>query len=491
MHKCISVGLLSIVVLFCSCKTVSDEYVDKAREHIENNDYRKALKDLDTAIRLDDEQINAWILKSNVFIQMGNYKMANKCIDEARHIEPSNRKLWLMSGDILLKLKCYEYAYGSYGRVLAYEPGNYNALAKSGFVMVELNRLEKAIGYFQKALSIKKNFSPAYKGLGIVFFKHGYYERAINNFDNALKNGDRGWDVLYYRGLTLLKKAKHKEAVSDFKRAIEIDSNNPLLYNNLGLAYKDLGNIKKSISVYEKAIQIEPEYWKFYYNLARCYSILDNKKNALVFLGKALEKGCNDLKLVEEESFNNIRKEHEFCVLVEGYRPRIKDLNEKLLIKSLKLNIRNLIDYFVSKYDVWLIYKSGTKSIDLLVERLDSESEVLHFFDPMGLTGDSPIIFSGMNAAFMIELILGKGGLTKESIEVEGYVLGEKSNYIYDKGVILRNSDKKLLEKADLKKIKEIYGKWWEKNKHKSIEMLRKEWKEGKRPLTGSEYTWW
>ncbi|QEM12130.1 hypothetical protein [Mucilaginibacter rubeus] len=46
------------------------------------------------------------------------------------------------------------------------------------------------------------------------------------------------------------------------------------------------------------------------------------------------------------------------------------------------------------------------------------------------------------------------------------------------------------LEYTDMKEMKALYQKWWDRNKYKSPAQLAKEWKNDKRPLSGSFYYW-
>lgn len=46
------------------------------------------------------------------------------------------------------------------------------------------------------------------------------------------------------------------------------------------------------------------------------------------------------------------------------------------------------------------------------------------------------------------------------------------------------------LEYADMKEMKALYQKWWDRNKFKSSAQLAKDWKNEKRPLSGAFYYW-
>jgi hypothetical protein len=72
--------------------------------------------------------------------------------------------------------------------------------------------------------------------------------------------------------------------------------------------------------------------------------------------------------------------------------------------------------------------------------------------------------------------------------------------YAYMIEIILSKEDKMLTEYNDdgtctvsiddLVKVRRVYSDWWDRNKDKSIEQLRDDWKNGVRPLTGTDYKW-
>jgi hypothetical protein len=46
------------------------------------------------------------------------------------------------------------------------------------------------------------------------------------------------------------------------------------------------------------------------------------------------------------------------------------------------------------------------------------------------------------------------------------------------------------VDREDIAGVKKMYVKWWERNKRKSLEQLRAEWKNGIKPLSGTDYQW-
>ncbi len=95
----------------------------------------------------------------------------------------------------------------------------------------------------------------------------------------------------------------------------------------------------------------------------------------------------------------------------------------------------------------------------------------------------------GLTSAYLIELILGNENFSINDKDSEQFIFGNSANYIYWSGIIVDSKDK-AIEQHQLNEIRLQYEKWWSENKDESIENLRKNWSEGKKPLSQSEYKW-
>nr|WP_294950177.1 hypothetical protein [uncultured Mucilaginibacter sp.] len=131
----------------------------------------------------------------------------------------------------------------------------------------------------------------------------------------------------------------------------------------------------------------------------------------------------------------------------------------------------------------------GKSAIPNLIKVIDADGKTLMgFMDPLSSTIPDAMYNSvGMRAAEEIEWILA--GENGAKIKTD-----KKFNArLFYYGYIVRDAEKeqlKAMENKDMKVIKDIYLKWWERNKHKTINQLRSDWKMGKRPLSKSGFIW-
>ena len=136
------------------------------------------------------------------------------------------------------------------------------------------------------------------------------------------------------------------------------------------------------------------------------------------------------------------------------------------------------------------------KIIPFLIDKIDINKKVLiNLMHPLHSTFiiRSFENYAGFLAAYIIELIIGREELSMDNPMNRNFMLGcggkSIKNYLYINGVIVRE-DEQEIKFDDMKRIKQIYKNWWQKNKQNSLEELRKEWKQGNRPLSGTFYQW-
>lgn len=137
------------------------------------------------------------------------------------------------------------------------------------------------------------------------------------------------------------------------------------------------------------------------------------------------------------------------------------------------------------------IFKDGKTSIPLLIDNISEKRGAFAFElkNPLNQKKEQFYLSFGFLYAYLVELILAKDTL---EIDLESKkLLMSSDNYIFWEGSVIPGlSDRIVTADEALIEIQRYYRQWWNENKHKSLQQLRKEWKLGKRPLNGSKYGW-
>lgn len=179
-----------------------------------------------------------------------------------------------------------------------------------------------------------------------------------------------------------------------------------------------------------------------------------------------------------------------------------------LLVILLSCKGQNVFDCrILSKFNGSETYKyvlsKKKEIIPCLIEHIDIEEKgIVAFIDPSSSHLYSYMCSNklGINYAYYIDYIL-----SKDSIETVDKIWNDNEDFLYWKeiikpyriynlGIIVKQDEnnKPILEPLsykDMVNIKEMYLDWWEKNKEKSIEMLREDFRKGNKILK-LPYVW-
>ena len=147
------------------------------------------------------------------------------------------------------------------------------------------------------------------------------------------------------------------------------------------------------------------------------------------------------------------------------------------------------------------IHSYGKDIIPYLISHIDiMQNGLAGFINPYDSNLRNKIIGCplGVNYAYMIELIMAKDTIVDNIHYADGNnVWYEKMKLyrLYGQCVIiskldLNNPKDKKINFDDMKAIKAIYNDWWESNKDKNLDALRKKWREEGSPLQNSPYMW-
>jgi hypothetical protein len=163
-------------------------------------------------------------------------------------------------------------------------------------------------------------------------------------------------------------------------------------------------------------------------------------------------------------------------------------------------NIKKMLNGTIEnkKMAIFEIFNNGKKAIPLLINEIKNSKII---WNPLGnplnsiASDDHLKICSGAIAAYTIELILAKDLIEREKFFKNKLRLLDSGTdhayYVYFNGFIVNDKDECVSRnRNEMTKVQKIYENWWKNNKDKTLGELRGDWKNRKRPLSGSIYYW-
>jgi len=209
-------------------------------------DYDKALKEFDTAIKMDSAYYQAWSNRGVVHNNLQNHKEAVKDFSRALRYDPDNIDGLFGRANSLSALQQFSEALPDYNRYLQLKPDDAKAYMKRGTAYVALNKYDEAFSDLNKCISMTPEDDEAYYWLGLVYYKKNDFNAAIKNLDKAIELNPKKSEMYSWRGLARYNVKQIDDAIADYSTAIQMNPNDAAAFVNRSIAYFDKGNYKQA-----------------------------------------------------------------------------------------------------------------------------------------------------------------------------------------------------------------------------------------------------
>lgn len=192
----------------------------RARARLALADTTAALADIDNALQLNRNALNAYIMRADIAINShGDYAAARNDIDRAIRLEPKMAGLYINRAYLRYKTDDYPGAVADYDYALTLEPYNMTALFNRGLLLMEVSA----------------------------------YDMALDNFDRVLDLDPDNMRALYNRAIINMHKGNNDQAISDITRVAEANPEIPDTYFMRAGLYKKTGNLARAEADYKHA----------------------------------------------------------------------------------------------------------------------------------------------------------------------------------------------------------------------------------------------
>lgn len=270
-----------------------EELITRSKFALRIKDYDQAIKFISSAIDINNESPNAYLLLGTVYQSKGDYTNA---IDNYEIAISKNSKLieaYNNLGVIYKNLKHYDKSVYYFKEALKIDHKRADIYYNLGNVHKIIDKLRESINDFERAIKLNPEFTPSYNNLGIIYEQLGKYNEAINVYQKGLKVDYNNLKLHYNLGVVFELMNNLDEAEEHYKKAVELNPNCIDAHNNLGVVYEKLGQIENAKNCYEDALSLNPNYIKSRNNLALVYEKINDYENAIKEYKKAIAVNPN------------------------------------------------------------------------------------------------------------------------------------------------------------------------------------------------------
>ncbi len=276
-----------------------DGLIDRALELLMDGYYDEAQNHLESVLKKEPNNYEAWFYLGNVYIAKRLYEDAARCYSRVIELNPNYQDAYVSLADAYLRMGKIKRAKRLIVRG-AKRFNDENYLYGAAVVLVGGGEYELAEELIRKLLDRKKRAEYLVL-LGNLYFGKGMYDEALKWYDKAIEKDPDNVEAWNNKGFLMFIKGLYKEALHYYKKALEIDPNYKEAWYNRGYAHHAIGKLRIAVADYWHALKIDP----------RDEVAWNNMGNALYNLGRYMESIPYFMKAVQvnpnyEISWNNI-----------------------------------------------------------------------------------------------------------------------------------------------------------------------------------------
>ena len=221
--------------------------------------YEQALPYLQQVLRRTPSNARVLVLVGQIHLQANRMGDAEKSFRDALKINEENPEAWSGLGDVYDSRKNLKEARDSYDKALALKPDLIYTLLNAGQVADKLDEQKRAEDFYRRALVLNPQQAEAANGVGLALAKQGqagdakkYFEQAI-----ALKRDYAG--AINNLGVLYIQQGKTNDAIAAFEYGIGVAPQDETLYLNLGRIYTQQGQFDRARQLMQQLLERKPD----------------------------------------------------------------------------------------------------------------------------------------------------------------------------------------------------------------------------------------
>lgn len=198
-------------------------YIGRARLYLAQGDTISALADLDKAIELNKNAINAYVIRADISIKREkDYERALEDMNEAIKLQPHYAGFFINRAFLRYNLDDYFGAMADYDYAISLDPTNVVAYFNRGLLLAEVHGNDRAIQDFTKVLQLNTDDYRALLNRSRLYEETGNYILAIEDLNKVIARFPDFYGLYFSRMGIYEKMGDRKNAEKDYNKAMAL-----------------------------------------------------------------------------------------------------------------------------------------------------------------------------------------------------------------------------------------------------------------------------
>lgn len=258
----------------------------------------EAIELLETALTYGDqeEKIEILLALTDVHDNNEDEKEAFETLMRALDIDPTNENVLHKLDFCVEMVGNYEESIDVHKRIIDIDPYCYLAWYNLANAYYSLQLYEKAVEAYEFVTVINDKYDLAYRDCGDAYFEMEQYDKAKEQFIESLALEKEKDDELYYNiGICCYQLEEYSDAIQYFTRVIELVPSHSDAYFQIGECHRELEQWTEAFAFYHKAVKFALAKDEYLAAIAELYYDLENYDMAIVSYQEAVEANPNEI----------------------------------------------------------------------------------------------------------------------------------------------------------------------------------------------------
>jgi tetratricopeptide (TPR) repeat protein len=196
----------------------------------------KALTDINNALGMDPNNVDAYLIRAQLYEKAGDFNQALVDVDRALTLAPKVAQIRLRRINLLARKHDYAHAIAENDTLVAEAPKDAGLLNSRCWMRAMWGQeLTVALADCDASLGISPASPDTLDSRGLVNLRLGHLDEALADYNAALEKRPKAASSLYGRGLVELRKGKPSDGQADLAAARSINPKIDTEYANYGL----------------------------------------------------------------------------------------------------------------------------------------------------------------------------------------------------------------------------------------------------------------
>jgi tetratricopeptide (TPR) repeat protein len=187
--------------------------------------FESALTSLDQAIGIQNDYVDAWLIKGVILSKLGKCSEALQCYDRVIVLDPNFPDAWCLKAAMYSSQNLYQRAVECLEKAVKLNPNSLEFRLSLATAFQKLKRFEDALKCYAQAKMQMPNDPRIDYYIGVMWGNMADYEKSLVSFEIALRLKPDFTDAMLGKGIMLAKLGRIEEAKACANRLLEIKAN--------------------------------------------------------------------------------------------------------------------------------------------------------------------------------------------------------------------------------------------------------------------------